>query len=79
MSISGIQAPVTEGGTEQTAGTMEFASSPARRVQVPCHGLPLASKQGQSLGVDGRMGTETDWVLWGGHCSEKGQKAFVWT
>ena len=46
LSISGIQAPVTEGGTEQTADAMEALSAAAPRGRVPWQGLLLAGKEG---------------------------------
>ena len=46
VRISGIQAPVTEGGTEQTADAMEALSAAAHRGRVPWQGLLLAGKEG---------------------------------
>ena len=46
MSISGTEALLTEGGTEQVVDTMQSPSAPAHRGHVPWQGLLLAGERG---------------------------------
>ena len=71
MRLSGAQALLTEGGTEQAADTMVPPSAPAHRGPVPRQGVLLAGERGCFSEGGPEVGrTETAAVSSGGWGSE---------
>ena len=67
VSVSGAQALLSEGGTEQAADTMELPTATAGKGCVPWQGLLLAGEKGQfPEGGQGDGRKETGWGLLGG-------------
>ena len=75
LSVSGAEALLTVGGTEQAAGTMELSSAPPRRGRLPWQELLLAGERDDPWEREEGWGRAAGWGLPGGQGSERGQES----